>query len=123
MINFFCTKHIPLAIIGVVNNLSPVCCSVLAVILLGETLTIKQIAILLLTTLGVIVVVLGKQSNSKEENHTTNMLYIALIVNPFLTASGSIALKKMRPMNEYVVSFWLNVTTGTQSLIMVLIFN
>lgn len=70
-----------------------------------------------------IVVVAGKASNSKTENKVSNLLYLALALNPFLTASGSIALKKMKPMNEYVVSVWLNVTTGLQSLIMMLVFN
>ena len=64
MINFASAKQIPLATIGVVNNLSPICCSLLAVCILGERLTQNQTIFLLLTTLGVIIVILGKPSES-----------------------------------------------------------
>jgi len=57
-------------------------------------------------------VVLGKEWSDKRENNADLYLYLVLLINPFLTAGGSIALRKMKPMNEYVVSFWLNVTTG-----------
>lgn len=95
-----------------VNNLSPLCCSILAVIFLRETLSIRQILVLVFTTLGVILVILGKQSSNNSGNHVSILLYLSLIANPFLTATGSIALRKMKPMNEYVVSVWLNITTG-----------
>ncbi len=104
-----------------VNNLSPLCCSVLAVIFLGEKLTIKQILVLIFTTLGVIVVILGKQSSKNTSHQVSTLLYLALIANPFLTATGSIALRQMKPMNEYVVSVWLNITTGVQSMIIVML--
>ena len=39
LINNTCLKRIPLSQIGVVNNLSPICCSVLALTLLKEKMT------------------------------------------------------------------------------------
>ena len=51
----------------------------------------------------------------------STLLYLALIANPFLTATGSIALRQMKPMNEYVVSVWLNITTGVQSMIIIML--
>jgi len=46
IINFMATKWIQIAIVGVVNNLSPVCCVVLCYFMLGETLARKEIIFL-----------------------------------------------------------------------------
>ncbi len=46
-------------------------------------------------------------------------LYLALFINPFLTAGGTIALRKVKKIHEYVISFWLNLTTLIINLIFV----
>jgi len=99
LINNTCVKHIPLSVIGVVNNLSPICCSVLALTLLKEKMTAGQILFLVLTTIGVIVVVLGKQSDSTGSSVVPSYLYLLLAINPFLTGAGSIALRKMTQLS------------------------
>ena len=48
IINFMAAKWIQIAIVGVVNNLSPVCCVVLCYFMLGETLALKEIIFLAL---------------------------------------------------------------------------
>lgn len=48
IINFMAAKWIQIAIVGVVNNLSPVCCVVLCYFMLGETLPLKEIIFLAL---------------------------------------------------------------------------
>ena len=99
LINNSCVKRIPLSEIGVVNNLSPICCSVLALTILKEKMTIGQTVFLVLTTLGVIMVVLGKQSDSKSTSVVPGYLYMLLAINPFLTGAGSIALRKMTQLS------------------------
>ena len=99
LINNTCVKSIPLSEIGVVNNLSPICCSVLALTLLKEKMTKGQILFLLLTTIGIIVVVLGKQNDSNSSSAVPSYLYVLLAINPFLTGAGSIALRKMTQLS------------------------
>jgi len=99
LINNACVKSIPLSEIGVVNNLSPICCSVLALALLKEKMTKGQILFLILTTIGVIVVVLGKQNDYNSSPAGPSYLYALLAINPFLTGAGNIALRKMTQLS------------------------
>ena len=46
-------------------------------------------------------------------------MYLALFINPFLTAGGTIALRKVKKIHEYVISFWLNLTTLLINLLFV----
>lgn len=46
-------------------------------------------------------------------------LYLALFCNPFLTAGGTIALRKVKKIHEYVISFWLNLTTLLLNLVFI----
>ena len=46
-------------------------------------------------------------------------MYLLLFLNPFLTAGGTIALRKVKKIHEYVISFWLNLTTLIINLIFV----
>ena len=48
------------------------------------------------------------------------VLYISLCCNPFLTAGGSIAMRKMKKFHEAVVSWYLNWSIGLTSIIIVL---
>ena len=49
-------------------------------------------------------------------------LYGCLFCNPFLTAGGSIAMRKMKKFHEAVVSWYLNWTIGITSLLIILAF-
>ena len=62
MINTFASKYIPLTIIGVVNNLSPLCTVLLAYIFLGERLKIVEIVFLGLLAAGIFTIVLGEKA-------------------------------------------------------------
>ena len=100
LINFAATKVVPLAIIGVLNNLSPVCCVILAYFMLGEKLKRSEMIVLGLIFLCIVdIVVTGKPDpNSLHPTKTITeapLIYLALICCPFLTAAGTIALKKI----------------------------
>ena len=87
---------------------------VLAYGFLGEKLRLIEIIFILLSVGGAIVIVAGSAGANANSNNATitqmPWLYSALICNPFLVASGSVALRKMKKLNEYVVCWYLNVT-------------
>jgi len=70
LINLFCTKVIPLTIIGVINNLSPLACVILAFIFLKEKLKPVEIIFLLLIAAGIIEIVLGASKTQNPNDKT-----------------------------------------------------
>ena len=50
----------------------------------------------------------------------TYILFGILFINPFLSAFGTISMRKMKKFHEAVVSFYLNWAIGITSLIVVL---
>jgi len=115
IINFTAAKYISSAIVGVVNQLSQVCCVVMCYFLLGETLSRKEIIFLALIVVCIIdIVVFAPSDPTNTSNKSITqlaLLYLALFINPFLTAGGTIAMRKVGKLHEYVISFWLNLTT------------
>jgi len=114
VINTFASKYIPLTIIGVTNNLSPLCTVVLAYIFLGERLKMLEIVFLGLLAAGIFTIVLGasKTSNPKEKTITqAPWLYVALFINPLLVASGTIISRKIKHIHEYVAAVYINIST------------
>jgi drug/metabolite transporter (DMT)-like permease len=109
--------------VGVVNNLSPVCCVVLCYFLLGETLAMKEIIFLALIVVCILDIVIFAPPAGDDPTTSSikeaPFLYLALFMNPFLTAGGTIALRKVKKIHEYVISFWLNLTTLILNLVFV----
>jgi len=91
-----------------------VCCVVLCYFILGEKLAGKEIFFLVLIVLCILDIVIfapkGTDTGS-ESIKQVPFLYLLLFLNPFLTAGGTIALRKVRKIHEYVISFWLGLTT------------
>lgn len=122
IINFAAAKWISLATIGVVNNLSPVCCVVLCYFMLGETLARKEIIFLTLIVICIFDIVIFAPKSADVQTKSIKevpYLYLALFCNPFLTAGGTIALRKVKKIHEYVISFWLNLTTLLLNLVFI----
>lgn len=46
-------------------------------------------------------------------------MYGALLLNPFLIASGNIAMRKMKKFHMAVVSFYLNIGIALTSIVMI----
>lgn len=65
-----------------------------------------------LTLVGVLIVVLFEEDDDTTSlfpNNTTKIIvYTGLLINPFLTAGGTIVMRKMKKFHEAVVSFYLN---------------
>lgn len=115
IINFVAAKYIQIAIVGVVNQLSPVCCVVMCYFILGEKLELKEIIFLALVVICIFDIVIFAPNDNGKNVTTYNItqvpfLYLALFTNPFLAAGGTIALRKVRKLHEYVISFWVNLT-------------
>lgn len=67
LINFAAAKYIQIAVVGVVNQLSPVCCVLLCYVLLGETLAIKEIIFLFLIVVCIFDIVIFAPKGSQQE--------------------------------------------------------
>ena len=61
IINYSSTKYIPLTLIGIVNNMSPLICVILAFFILKERIQRFEILMLILTVCGIIVVVVFEE--------------------------------------------------------------
>ena len=128
VINFTVAKYLPLTLIAIVNNMGPLIAVILAFFLLKERLKCFELQMIFFTLIGVFVVVFFQ--DPAEEESTTNqlgtaltyVLYIVMFLNPFLTAGGTIAMRKMKKFHEAVVSFYLNSSIAVTSFLLVLTF-
>lgn len=111
MINYSVTKYIPLTIISIISNLAPIIVIVLAFLILKEVIRKFDLVMMLLTLVGIFGVILGGDSeNEKSEEEPALpylVLYILLMINPFLSAGGTIAMRKMKKFGDATVSWYL----------------
>ena len=93
IINYSVTKFIPLTIISIVNNLSPIIVVVLAFLILKEVIRKFDIVMILLTLVGIFGVIFGGSNTTGDDGRAQPILpyyvlYILLLCNPFLSAGG-----------------------------------
>ena len=119
IINYSVTKYIPLTIISIVANLSPIIVIVFAFLILKETIRRFDLLMMLLTLVGIFAVILGGDNENPDANEEPLLpyvvLYTLLMINPFLSAGGTIAMRKMKKFNDAVVSWymqWAILITG-----------
>ena len=109
-INFSVTKYLPLTIITIISNMTGLVVYILAFLILKETVRKFDLIFMLFLLVGVVACVLG----GSDESSTTEsdpffpifVLYIFLIVNLFLSAGGTIAMRKMKKFPSSVVSWY-----------------
>ena len=123
IINYSAAKYLPLTIVAVVANLTPIVVVVLACCILKEKISRFDLVMMILTLGGIFgVIVGGKEENATEEatledeeQKESSMqlfeMYILLISTPFLSAGGQVAMRKMTKFNDSVVSWYLQWTT------------
>ena len=97
-INYYTTKFLPLTLIAIVNNLSPLVTVVLAFFVLKERISRLEIVTTIIMVSCVITVVLFENPSSTtvqaQSGHlVTTLLYATLLINPVLITSGSIAMR------------------------------
>ena len=62
-------KYIPLTIVAVVSNLSPIFVVIFAFFLLKEQVKIFDVSMMLLTLVGILIMVLFHDTSDVEDNH------------------------------------------------------
>lgn len=62
-------KYIPLTIVAVVSNLSPIFVVIFAFFLLKEQVKIFDVSMMLLTLVGILIMVLFHDTGDVEDNH------------------------------------------------------
>ena len=130
IINYSVTKFLPLTMIAIVNNLGPPITVLCCFLILKEKLKLFEMIMVALTVAAILVVVIGGTDGSDQTEQaedeaisrtTTFILFGILFINPFLSALGTISMRKMKKFHEAVVSWYLNWSIGLTSLIVVLI--
>lgn len=126
IINYSVTKFLPLTMIAIVNNLGPPITVLMAFIVLKERIKKFEMLMILMTVAGILIVVIFGQNdpNSGQPQISTSTRYIffgVLFFNPFLSAFGTISMRKMKKFHEAVVSFYLNWSILLSSLAVILI--
>ena len=65
---------------------------------------------MMLTLIGIFVIILGGDNENKNDKTEPVLpyfvLYIMLLLNPFLSAGGTIAMRKMKKFHDSVVSWY-----------------
>jgi drug/metabolite transporter (DMT)-like permease len=127
IVNYTVTKFLPLTMIAIVNNLGPPVTVLMAFIVLKERVKKFEILMITLTVAGILTVVVGGEQDPSTQDGmptitktTRYILYGVLFFNPFLSAFGTISMRKMKKFHEAVVSFYLNWSIGITSLIVIL---
>jgi drug/metabolite transporter (DMT)-like permease len=121
-INYVAAKHLPLGIVGVINNMAPAVTVTLAFFFLKEKLFCVDLSFLACALAGCLAIVLGgsQSGNNYSTIGEAPFLYGALFMSPFMSGAGSIALRKMRKLNGQTVSFYTNLTSGIFNIIVIL---
>ena len=92
------TKFIPLTIISIVNNLSPIIVCVLAFMILKEEIRKFDVIMMLLTLVGIfgtILLAAEPDEDAADPPLPMYVMYIFLLCNPFLSAGGQVAMRRM----------------------------
>ena len=77
-------------------------------------------AIMVCNLIAILITILGAGGKGDhdlpEPNIPMYIIYIVLLINPFLSSGGTIAMRKMKKFSEYTVSWYLNWSIGLTSL-------
>ena len=111
--------------IAIISNLGPSVTVVLAYMILKEKIKGFEMVIMFLSLAATIVFSIFGNSKEDKGEATSSLpiwvFYAALAVNPILSSSGTIAMRKMKKFHQAVVSWYLNITMLISSLLVVLI--
>ena len=124
LIQFSITKFLPATIISIVSNLAPILVVILAFLILKEQIRKFDVLMIILTLVGIFVIILGgddsEESSKAEPSFPMWVCYLLLFFNPFLSAGGTIAMRKMPKFGDATVGWYLQWSTGIVALILIL---
>ena len=125
LIKYSITKFIPATVISVVSNLAPIIVVVLAYMILKEQIRKFDLLMILLTLVGIFTIILGGHDTGDQKAEPPLpvwSLYSILMLQPFLSAGGTIAMRKMPKYSDSVIGWYLQwsilATAGLMMLIM-----
>jgi drug/metabolite transporter (DMT)-like permease len=105
--------------------MAPMFTCLLAILMLGATVTLGQVRSLIAVFLSVVLIITGSEDtdNSSSPSLKTPSLVMGLVLlsQPILLASSQIALRQMRKMDHNTVTAYQNITLFVFAL-MVLVF-
>ena len=111
---------VPSSIIAVVNQLSPIITVALAYFILKEVIKCFDMSIMGVNFAAILITIFGADANADSglasPKVSIYVIYSLMLVNPFFSAGGTIAMRKMKKFSEYVVSWYLNWSIGLTSL-------
>jgi len=93
IINYSAAKYLPLTIVAVISNLTPIVVCVLAFLILKEHIRRFDLVMMLLTLLGIFGVIFGGSDTTEDGSQAEStipifVMYILLLATPFLSAGG-----------------------------------
>ena len=117
VINYMVSAVLPLAIVGVVGGgLTPPCIMLCAWCILKEKVkkdNIVWLAIVVVISIGIVFGAYAGGNNSEEQAISISeapILYTLLFMTPLLTAGGTVAIRRLRSFNIWIISYYLNWT-------------
>ena len=89
---------------------------VLAFFILKEVLKCFDSVIMGVNLLAILLTILGQQGTDGDEAAVMPpfpmwVVWVLTLINPFLSAGGTIAMRKMAKFSEFTVSWYLNIST------------
>jgi len=111
---YYSLKHLPLVVVSLVTNLSPITIAILSYLVLKERLARIDVVILVVSFAGVIILILGsvkesRESHKQDEEYNSRMYWAfgALVFVPILAAVNAVNMRQMRELNENTVGAYM----------------
>ena len=124
LIKYSVTKFIPATLISIVTNLAPVVVVVLAFVILKEKIRRFDVLMIVLTLVGIFIIILGSDNSDSGKDAPPFpywVIYLILMAQPFLSAGGTISMRKMPKFSDAVVSWYIQWTMLIASAIIMLV--
>ena len=96
--------------VGIVCSLKPIIACLLGVMILRESMTIKDVVMMSGVFIAVFLVIFGSEGSQEKSMQSNPWAMVALISQPFLLAGGDVAMRRMRKMPEELCSGYCNFT-------------
>ena len=111
LINFTSVKFYTLTLVAIVNNFSPLFTTILAYFFLRENIANATYLALFVTFIGALVMIMGAKEEDPVAEGSSTFGFICLLLNPVLVGIGTCMMRKMKKLNESVVSCYMNSTS------------
>ena len=112
LIQFSIVKYLSLIFIGISQNCTPLVTVFMSFYMTGEKIRCFDFVLIFITFIGVMLVILGIESQKKNAEGMPIYATIGAFMIPFLLSYGNIIMSQMRGLHENTVSLYINPTLG-----------